>query len=252
MLLRADFNVPLSGPDDAREIDDDLRITAALPTINWLRERGASVVACSHLGRPKGQRDPQYSLAPVARRLSESLGIDSRPCLVIGCAGAPAHLDEQERRLHALSDGAAQRCGDERRGLRRALSDFSQPAAEDGLVARVSALPTVLGALLPQIEVTAQRRGLVAEIAAHAASGVAWCQLLGAADVEPLAEIAGWMRAAARQRGAWVVFEALPEGLRGRLDPWGFDAPALRLMGGVKRALDPTGVFSPGRFVGGI
>jgi len=51
-------------------------------------------------------------------------------------------------------------------------------------------------------------------------------------------------------RGGWVVFEALPPALRGRLDPWGFSEPSLRLKRGVKRALDPTGVFSPGRFVG--
>jgi len=71
VLLRADFNVPL---DADGAITDDLRITAALPTIEWLRERGCSIVACSHLGRPKGEPDPRYSLAPVARRLSELLG----------------------------------------------------------------------------------------------------------------------------------------------------------------------------------
>src|SRR3989442_15735561 len=70
VLLRADFNVPLRDG----EIDDDLRITAALPTIQWLLEREAEVVCCSHLGRPKGTPDPKYSLAPVARRLGELLG----------------------------------------------------------------------------------------------------------------------------------------------------------------------------------
>ena len=70
VLLRADFNVPLH---DGR-IDDDLRITAALPTLEYLRSRNAKIVCCSHLGRPKGKVDPQYSLAPVARRLSELLG----------------------------------------------------------------------------------------------------------------------------------------------------------------------------------
>ncbi len=69
VLLRADFNVPLRDG----HIEDELRITAALPTIIWLREREVSIVLCSHLGRPKGKVDPQYSLAPVARRLSELL-----------------------------------------------------------------------------------------------------------------------------------------------------------------------------------
>jgi len=69
VLLRADFNVPLR---DGR-IEDDLRITAALPTIEYLRECGAEVVCCSHLGRPKGNVDPKYSLAPVAARLGELL-----------------------------------------------------------------------------------------------------------------------------------------------------------------------------------
>ncbi len=79
VLLRADFNVPLAGgsqPEGPLHITDDLRITTAVPTIQWLRERGHSIVLCSHLGRPKGTPDPKYSLAPVAARLSELLGID--------------------------------------------------------------------------------------------------------------------------------------------------------------------------------
>ena len=67
VLLRADFNVPLKDG----EITDDLRIRAALPTINWLTEHGAKVTACTHLGRPKGAPDPKYSVEPVRRRLSE-------------------------------------------------------------------------------------------------------------------------------------------------------------------------------------
>ena len=72
VLLRADFNVPLRDG----EIDDDLRITASLPTIEWLRARHCEIVCCSHLGRPKGKPDPAYSLAPVARRLGELLGLE--------------------------------------------------------------------------------------------------------------------------------------------------------------------------------
>lgn len=67
VLLRADFNVPLKDG----EITDDLRIRAALPTIEWLVDRGAVVTACSHLGRPKGAPDPRYSIEPVRARLGE-------------------------------------------------------------------------------------------------------------------------------------------------------------------------------------
>jgi phosphoglycerate kinase len=71
VLVRTDFNVPMEGPDDARVITDDFRIRAALPTINWLTERGAQVVCASHLGRPKGAPTPKYSMAPVRARLAE-------------------------------------------------------------------------------------------------------------------------------------------------------------------------------------
>ncbi len=67
VLLRADFNVPLN----EGVITDDLRIRAALPTIEWLVDRGAHVTACTHLGRPKGKPDPKYSVEPVRRRLAE-------------------------------------------------------------------------------------------------------------------------------------------------------------------------------------
>ncbi len=70
VLVRSDFNVPLDGTT----ITDDGRIRAALPTLNTLLDGGAKVIITAHLGRPKGTPDPQYSLAPVAKRLGELLG----------------------------------------------------------------------------------------------------------------------------------------------------------------------------------
>lgn len=94
VLVRVDFNVPLDGAT----ITDDTRIRAALPTINQLREGGARLVLVSHLGRPKGEVKAEFSLAPVAARLSELLGTD--------VTLAPAVVgDEVEALSNGLSDG---------------------------------------------------------------------------------------------------------------------------------------------------
>jgi phosphoglycerate kinase len=72
VLIRCDLNVPLDG----QTITDDGRIRASLPTLNQLREKSAKIIVLAHLGRPKGQVNPKYSLAPAAARLSELLGAE--------------------------------------------------------------------------------------------------------------------------------------------------------------------------------
>lgn len=85
VLLRVDFNVPLD--PQTHEIMDDTRIKAALPTINYLCDQEAKIVACSHFGRPKG-RDESLSLRPIAQRLSELMG--ATVAFAEDCIGAPA------------------------------------------------------------------------------------------------------------------------------------------------------------------
>ena len=73
VLVRVDFNVPM---DEDKNITDENRILGALPTIQYLLKHGAKVVLCSHMGRPKGEFNMKYSLAPVAKRLGELLGME--------------------------------------------------------------------------------------------------------------------------------------------------------------------------------
>ena len=85
VFIRVDFNVPL---DDNLMITDDRRIRGALPTINYCIDEGAKIILASHLGRPKGQPNPKFSLAMVAKRLQRQIaafregGLEPRAILV--------------------------------------------------------------------------------------------------------------------------------------------------------------------------
>lgn len=94
-LVRVDINVPL---DENKNVTDDTRIQAILPTVRFLQEKGAKVILMAHLGRPKGEANPEFTLAPVAKKLSEILGEDV--LFVSTPVGQGAEKD-----LEALKDG---------------------------------------------------------------------------------------------------------------------------------------------------
>ena len=97
VLVRCDFNVPL---DADKNITDETRINAALPTIKYLLDQGAALILCSHLGKPKGVVNAKYSLAPVAKSLSEKLGFEVK--LAPDCVG-----EEVKKMVSELEFGKA-------------------------------------------------------------------------------------------------------------------------------------------------
>lgn len=96
VLVRVDYNVPL---DANGNVSDDKRITASLPTINYLLVQGARIILCSHLGRPKGEVKKEFSLAPVAKRLKELLP-NVNIYFASDCIG-----EEAQQKAAALKDG---------------------------------------------------------------------------------------------------------------------------------------------------
>ena len=97
VLVRCDFNVPL---DAEGNITDENRIVGAMPTIKYLADNGAKVILCSHMGKPKGEPKPEFSLAPVAKRLSEKLGKE-----VVFAADANVVGENAKKAVAEMKDG---------------------------------------------------------------------------------------------------------------------------------------------------
>jgi len=95
VFIRVDFNVP---QDEKNNITDDTRILLSLPTIRFVSEAGGKVILASHLGRPKGKRDPKFSVAPIAERLSQLLG--KKVALAKDCMG-----EEVQRQIGGMKEG---------------------------------------------------------------------------------------------------------------------------------------------------
>jgi phosphoglycerate kinase len=95
VFLRVDFNVP---QDEKNNITDDTRILLSLPTIRFISEAGGKVILASHLGRPKGKKDPKFSLAPVAVRLAQLLG--KKVALATDCIG-----EEVQKQIGGMKEG---------------------------------------------------------------------------------------------------------------------------------------------------
>ncbi|MFM1788777.1 MAG: hypothetical protein RLZZ12_126 [Actinomycetota bacterium] len=158
VFLRCDLNVPLQDNESGvRVIADDGRIRASLPTINHLLNAGASLVICAHLGRPKGERKPELSLAPVALRLKELLGREVVFAEdVIGESAQRAIADLKPGGIVLLENiryeaAETSKVDEERMALAKKLADYADLYVGDGFgaVHRKHASVFELAVLLP-------------------------------------------------------------------------------------------------------
>jgi phosphoglycerate kinase len=153
VLVRADLNVPL---DDGR-IADDGRVRAVLPTLRALRDDGARVTVCSHLGRPKGAPDPKYTLAPVAERMGELLGspvafaADTVGDSAMATTGRLGDGDIALLENLRFNAGETSKNDDERLAFARQLAAFGEAYVDDafGAVHRKHASVYDVATLLP-------------------------------------------------------------------------------------------------------
>jgi phosphoglycerate kinase len=153
VLLRCDFNVPRDKQTNA--ITDDKRIVASLPTIRYLLSHGAAVIACSHLGRPKGEWKSELSLAPVAQRLSQLLGQEVEMAKDVVGPDAQAKAAALQSGQVLLLENLRYHPEEEKNdpAFAKALADLAQVYVSDafGTVHRAHASTAGVAAYLPAV-----------------------------------------------------------------------------------------------------
>ena len=154
VLLRCDFNVPMA-KDGSGVITDDKRIRAAMPTIQYLLEQGAAVIACSHMGKPKGEVKPELSLKPVAARLGELLGMEVIMAADVVGADAQAKAAALQPGQVLLLENTRFEAGETKNdpALAKALADMAEVYVSDafGAVHRAHASTAGVADYLPAV-----------------------------------------------------------------------------------------------------
>ena len=154
VLLRCDFNVPMA-KDGSGVITDDKRIRAALSTIQYLLEQGAAVIACSHMGKPKGEVKPELSLKPVAERLGELLGMEIIMAADVGGADAQAKAAALQPGQVLLLENTRFEKGETKNDpeLAKAMADMAEVYVSDafGAVHRAHASTAGVADYLPAV-----------------------------------------------------------------------------------------------------
>lgn len=187
-------------------------------------------------------------LSVVDARAAQALAFDG-PHLLAGFAGSWSEIAAQTEHLQKLGSFTGVESDTAAYSVLRDLP--ATLAGESVLGAKLSLLPSRLPDLLAEIDARMLRLAAVPAMVCQAGNGIVTLRITHASSPVLMA-LATELLDLARSHRAWLVFDHVPAALRGQLDPWPMLPPAIELMRGIKRSLDPRGILNPGRFVGGI
>jgi glycolate oxidase FAD binding subunit len=191
--------------------------------------------------------EPLWLEAAGSQALADGPGAAAAVVVGIGgCSEEVVAVSAQVRQL-AAARGLKTLAVDDGARLRLRLGEFGVEPA--GAVLRVGSLPTEVGAIMELAETTAHAQGSDARCLAHAANGIV---RVAVADARAVGAVLAALRAAVAGHGGSAVVERATPAAKAGLDIWGVDGPSLGLMRRLKQTFDPSALFAPGRFVGGI